>query len=262
MLQNVLDAKPLLWMLVKREFRARYAGSTLGVLWNLVHPIVLIAIYVLIFSQIMAAKMGQDASRFTYAIHLTSGIVPWFFFSEIISRCTMVLMENANLLKKMALPEEVLFLSIFITSLAVHGISLVALIALLVAAGAPLSPAVLFAFPVMVLLGVAALGIGMVLSVMTLLIRDVGQFVQIALQLAFWSLPIVYFPSILPDKVRELIALNPLKGFFSLIQSLFGSPVAGFNPDAYWMMILLPFAAMMIGVTFVKNHRSEILDTI
>ncbi len=262
MLQSILDSKPLIWMLVKREFRARYAGSTLGVLWNLVHPIVLVAIYVLIFSQIMASKMGGDTSRFTYVIHLTSGIVPWFFFSEIVSRCTMVLMENANLLKKMALPEEVLFVSIFITSMFVHGVSLIALIVLLLAAGAPLSPIVLFAFPAMILLGVAALGIGMVLSVMTLLIRDVGQFVQIALQLAFWSLPIVYFPEILPDKVRSLIALNPLKGFFSLVQSLFGSPVAGFNPDAYWMMILLPFGAMMIGITFLKNHRCEILDTL
>jgi lipopolysaccharide transport system permease protein len=249
-------------MLVKREFSARYAGSTLGAFWNLVHPIVLIAIYVLVFSKIMASRMGTDASRLTYAVHLTSGIVPWFFFSEIISRSTTVLVENAGLLKKMAMPEEVLFLGIFITSAVVHGISMAALIILLAAAGVPLGPGVLLSFPAMLLLGVAGLGIGMLLAVMTLLVRDVGQFVQIALQLLFWSLPIVYFPDILPGTVREAIALNPFKGFFSLIQSLFGSPVAGFNPDAYWMMILLPFAAILIGTTFLRNHRSEILDTI
>ena len=260
MLQDILKAREILWLLVKRELRARYAGSNFGAFWNLIHPIVLVLIYVAIFSKVMAAKIGVDGSRFDYMIHLTAGIIPWLMFAEIITRCSSVLLENANLLKKMALPEEVLFLSIFLTSFFVYGISMSALIILLLLVGAPITPVVVFSFPILSALGLSALGAGMILSVMNLLVRDVGQIVQIALQLGFWSLPIVYFPSILGEKMQAIIALNPLRGFLALNQYLFGSPDAQFNPDTYWMLVLLPFAAMVMGMRFLRAHRAEILD--
>jgi lipopolysaccharide transport system permease protein len=263
LLQEILRARPLLWLLVKQEFRSRYAGSNFGALWNIIHPIVLISIYVLIFSRLMGSRMGSGGGNMAYVVHLCSGIVPWFLFSEIISRCSSVLLENSALLKKMALPEEVLFLSVFITSFTVHGISMAALIGLLALAGAPIHWFVIFAFPVMFALGITALGIGMMLSVMTLLVRDVGQVVQIALQLLFWSLPIVYIPSILGSRrIGELMALNPVRGFFTLIQWLFGSPEASFQPDAYWLIVFFPFAMVIIGINFLRQNRSEILDAL
>lgn len=263
MLQDILHARQLLWLLVKQEFRSRYAGSNFGALWNVIHPIVLISIYVMIFSHLMGSRMGSNGGRFVYTIHLCSGIVPWFLFSEIISRCSSVLVENRSLLKKMAMPEEVLFLSVFITSFIVYGVSMGALIALLAILGANVGIPVLFSFAVMFALGVTALGAGMILSVMTLLIRDVGQVVQIALQLLFWSLPIVYIPSIIAsERINRLLALNPLRGFFTLIQWLFGSPEAAFQPDAYWMIVLLPFSMVIMGISFLRRNRSEILDAL
>ncbi len=249
-------------MLVKRELQSRYAGSTLGVVWNIIHPLVMILIYVTIFSQIMGARISPDGNQFTYAVHLCSGIVPWFLFQEIISRSSTVLVENSNMLKKMALPEEVLFISIFITSLLVNGIGLMALAAILWVMGAPIGPHFLFAFLVMIALAVLATGLGMILSVLTLLIRDVGQLVQIFLQLTFWSLPIVYVPSILPETVQELTTFNPLKGFFALTQWLFGSPDSGFSADSYYQIVLLPFAAILMGIAFLKARKSEILDAL
>lgn len=265
MFEDILNARPLLWMLVKRELRSRYAGSSFGALWNLIHPVVLIGIYVVVFSAIMGSKAGVsgEGGRFAYAIHLTSAIIPWFLFSEIISRCSTVLIENSTLLKKMAIPEEVLFLSVFITSSIVHGIAMVALIGLLLLMGAALHPYVLFAFVVMAALGFAALGLGMILSVTTLLVRDVGQMVQIVLQLLFWSIPIVYVPTIIPEgTIRTVMGLNPLQGFFRLSQRLFGSPYIEFNPDAYWIIVLLPFAMMLLGISFVRANRPEILDAL
>lgn len=262
MLQDILGAREILFMLIRREFRARYAGSNFGALWNLIHPIVLVVIYVAIFSQVMGSKMGEGGTRLDYMVHLTSGMIPWLLFSEIVNRSCSVLVENSNLLRKMALPEEVLFLSVFATSFLVYSISMVALIVFLVLLGQPPSPMVLMVFPIMIALGLSALGLGMVLSVLNLLVRDVGQIVAISLQLAFWSLPIVYPPSILSEKLQTLVALNPIRGFFSLIQYIFGSPQALFNPDTYWIMVLLPFAAMVMGMAFLRSHRSEILDAL
>ncbi len=264
MLKDILQARGLLWMLVKREFRARYAGAHLGALWNIIHPIVLIGIYVVIFSQVMGARMGAEGTgRFAYAVHLCSAIVPWLLFAEVISRSSSVLVENSSLLKKLALPEEILFLGVFITSMTVYSIGMGALILFLLAFGADLGWTVIFAFPIMLMLGLTAVGAGMFLSVLTLLIRDVGQFVQIALQLLFWSLPIVWVPSIIEsDRINAVLELNPLRGFITLTQWLFGSPEARFTPDAYWLMVLLPFAAGVLGIYFLRRNRGEILDSL
>ncbi len=263
MLQDVLEARPLLSMLVRRELKSRYAGSNMGAFWNLIHPIVLILIYIVIFSSVMQAKLPTGQGRLAYAIHLCSAIIPWFLFAEIISRSSTVLMDNANLLKKMALPEEVLFLSIFFCSFIVHGASMVAFILLLAAVGVEMSWTVLFAFPVMAALGVAALGMGMILSVMTLLVRDVGQIVQIILQLLFWSLPIVYPLSIITnEQIRFLLGFNPIRGYFLTTQMLFGGSEGGFGYDAYYVMVLMPFAMMVMGLAFLRSHRSEILDAL
>lgn len=263
MLQDILQARGLIWMLVKRELRSRYAGSNFGALWNIIHPVVFIGIYVVVFSSVMGSRMSGGGGQHAYLVHLTSGIIPWYLFNEIVSRCSAVLVENGSLLKKMAIPEEVLFLSVFITSLLVYSGAMVALIVFLLLLGIDLTWVVVLSFPVMIALGVTALGAGMVLSVMTLLVRDVGQFVQIALQLLFWSLPLVWVPSsITSEKIQFLMGLNPLRGFFTLNQLLFGSSEAAFNPDAYWIILLLPFALFVAGISFLRSHRSEILDAI
>jgi lipopolysaccharide transport system permease protein len=252
-------------MLVKREFKSRYAGSNLGILWNILHPMVVILTYMVVFSQLMSSRMGDGPNaQFGFLIHLTSGILPWFFFSEVVNRSCGVLVENSGMLKKMAVPELVLYLSVYLTSLMVHGGSLVLLMGLLLVIGVPLDASVLFALPVLMTLGVAGLGIGMILSVLNLLIRDVGQIVSIVLNLMFWSLPIVYAPAILPDAVERLVTLNPFYGFFTLIQLLFGSPAVIFHfyRDSYWLMVIVPYVSILGGLGFLKAHRTEILDAL
>lgn len=262
MLQGLVRARPLLWLLVQREFRARYAGSTLGVLWNLIHPVVLVAVYVVVFSRIMGAKLGGGTGA--YVVHLCAGIVPWLFFQEVLTRSTAALVDNASFLKKMAVPDEILYLGVFVTSLMTHLVSLTALAVLLGIFGdAGLLQSVaraIYAVPVMLALGALALGLGMVLSVMNLLVRDVGQMVGIGLQFAFWSLPIVYIPGALPELARRVIEYNPLLPFVSLVQRIFGSPDTVFQNDGYYIILILPFLAVLAGMTFLRNNKAEILD--
>lgn len=257
MLQHLVRHRPLLWLLVQREFRSRYAGSTLGVVWNVVHPIVLVALYVVVFSRIMGEKLGGGGH---YVVHLCAGIVPWFFFSEVVARSTTALVDNAHFLKKMVLPEEILYLGVFVNSFMTYMVSLLALGILLSLAGHPSGLGVLFAAPVLLALGALGLGLGMVLSVLHLLVRDIGQIVQILLQITFWSIPIVYVPSILPQVVRDIIEYNPLRPYFSLIQKLMGSPDAQFNNDGYYLIVMLPLLALLAGLSFLRRNRSEILD--
>lgn len=259
-LEEFFRAKSILWLLVRREFRSRYAGSNLGMLWNVIHPMVLVGIYVLVFSSIMADRAG-GGSTLTYAVHLTSGIVPWLVFSEILSRCTTSLVDNGSFLQKIALPVEVLHLGIFINTLIIHTISYTALALFLVCVGYDLPIRFLWVYPLMVLLALVAMGFGLLLSVFHLVLRDVGQFVAIGLQFLFWLTPIIYPFSVMPDFVQRLLRYNPILPYISLSQYCFGSPNAAtdFLLSAH-LIFILPFFALSVGIIFLRKHRADLLD--
>jgi len=261
-MEDVLKSRSLLWLLVKRELRSRYAGSVLGSVWNIIHPLFLIGIYILVFSSVMQ-RVGST-SRGSYVVHLCSGLIPWLVFSEIVQRSTGLLAENANFLKKLALPHEILHVSVFCHSMIIHSISTTALIVLLSLFGVPLGKEVLLAYPLLVGVGLVAMGLGMVLSVLHLLLKDIGQITVIALQMLFWLTPIVYFPTILPGGrdgiVFHILAHNPILGYVAATQTLFGSAEASFLSDSIYMMVFLPFAAIWIGHDVLRRQRSELLD--
>ncbi|MDX2174921.1 MAG: ABC transporter permease [Candidatus Sumerlaeia bacterium] len=260
-----LRSRGILRLLVVRELRGRYAGSGAGMFWNIIHPIILVGMYILVFSRIMGAKLG-DGGGGLYVVHLVSGILPWIFFSEIVTRSTGTLVENASYLKKTVIPEEVLFLGVALTSFLTHFTGLVFLTAVLAVLRYPEVPptefllALALSLPVLLALGALAVGVGMILSVLHLLLRDIGQIVQIALNLLFWAVPIVYLPSIVPERLQHLLQFNPVLPYFSVIQKLYGSPDVLFNPDAFYPMLVYPFLFFLGGLHFIRKNRSEILD--
>ncbi len=261
-MEDLLKSRSVLWLLVRRELRSRYAGSILGSSWNIIHPLFLIGIYILVFSSVMGKASG--GTRGGYVVHLCAGLIPWLVFSEIVQRCTGILAENANFLKKLALPHEVLHLSVFFHSLIIHSISTIALIGLLWVFGVPLRLDVLLAFPLLVGIGLVATGLGMVLSALNLLLRDIGQITTIALQMLFWLTPIVYVPEILPGgrdgRVFAVLSHSPILGFVAATQTVFGSAQAAFQSDSIYLMVFLPFAAIWLGREVLRRERAELLD--
>src|SRR5690606_21937702 len=107
------------WLLVRRDLKVRYAGSSLGAFWNLVHPLMMIAIYMTIFSSIMGERIGGargpgiDYGELNYGVHLCAGMIPWLLFSDVLMRSLNVLSENGNFLKKVSFPPIALFTSVF-----------------------------------------------------------------------------------------------------------------------------------------------------
>lgn len=256
-------ALPVLKLLVRREFQTRYAGSTLGIVWNIIHPVVMVGIYILVFSSLMASRVGVQDGKLNYVIHLLSGMIPWILFQETVGRCTGTLVENAGFLKKLAMPAEILHVSVFLSSLIVHSFTLIVFTLLLLVAGVPVSPSVLLAIPAMVGLGLFGLGLGLILSVLNLVLRDIGQFVAIALNILFWLTPIVYFysKSILPEGVMQALQFNPVLHSVSFVQSLYGSQGSAYQPGiAIPVMIALPIVSVVAGIVFLRRQRTEILD--
>lgn len=239
--------------LTKRDFKLRYLGSILGSYWNLIHPLVMILIYTLVFSQIMRARLGHDAGPFSYSIYLCSGLLPWNLFSETVQRLTTTLLDNANFIKKVSINPLTLFTASLISSC----INFLIAIAIFLIALSFVKPISIGLF--LIYLGVAGLfalfgfGIGIGLGCMNVFIRDVQHLLGVIFQLWFWFTPIVYLTETLPEFAQKLMKLNPaypfLKAFHQLLyyQSL---------PDLKLVLAMFLLTALAITVGFAIYKRS------
>lgn len=212
--------KGFVFGMVWREFRGRYLGSLLGGIWSVIHPMVMVFIYTVIFSQIMRAKLVGVDNTMGYGMFLCAGLLPWGFFSELLSRSQYVFIEQGNLLKKVSFPRitlpMVLLFSSAVNFIIIFGIFLVFLLIF-----ARFPGWVLLAFiPLLLIQQVLALGLGMLFGTLNVFFRDAGQLVGIGLQFWFWLTPIVYPMTILPERVRPVIGLNPLTKLVGAYQQI------------------------------------------
>ncbi len=210
----------LLVSLTKREFKLRYLGSILGSYWNLIHPLMMILIYTVIFSRVMKAKLGGEQDTFAYSIYLCSGIFAWNLFSEVVNRCSMSLIENAGFLKKIALPPYIVFGASFLSALVNFCISF-SIFSVFLFFARPVDPLhYVLALLVTVLLGLFGLGFGIFLGCINVFLRDVQQMVALLFQLWFWFTPIVYLHGTLPEFVQKLLVFNPAFPFIESLHTL------------------------------------------
>lgn len=195
---------------VQREFQLKYRNSLLGAAWTVLNPLAMIIVYTVIFSQVMRARLPGIDSSFGYSIYLCSGVLTWGLFAEISSRATNVFVDNANLLKKLAFPRLTLPVSVVATACLNFAIVFGLFSAFLVVTGNFPGVAYLALLPVLAIHIAFAIGLGICLGVVNVFFRDAGQFFTMFLPFWFWLTPIVYPPSVLPERLQPLMNLNPL----------------------------------------------------
>jgi homopolymeric O-antigen transport system permease protein len=205
---------------VKREFQARYRGSMLGSAWNVLNPLAMIAVYTIVFSQLMRARLPGVDSTFAYSIYLCAGILSWGLFTEIVSRGQNVFLENANLIKKLSFPRICLPVVVVLSAALNFAIIFGLFTAFLLATHNFPGMVYVALLPVLVVQVAFAIGLGVILGVLNVFFRDVGQFFGIVLQFWFWLTPIVYSQSILPEAVRPLMAWNPMAAIVTAYQDV------------------------------------------
>lgn len=195
---------------VQREFQLRYRNSLLGAAWTILNPLVMIAVYTLVFSQLMKMRLPGVDSTLAYGIYLCAGIFAWNLFAETVSRLQSVFIDNGNLIKKLVFPRACLPVIVLANALVNFGIVFLLFLLVLIALDAFPGWIVLAVLPVLVVQMLFAAGLGIAAGVFNVFFRDVGHAVAIALQLWFWLTPIVYPIDVLGARVRDLLALNPM----------------------------------------------------
>lgn len=275
------------WLMVRRDLNVRYAGSSLGALWNLIHPLVMIAIYMTIFSALMRHRPGGelmmreggvnlvDYGSLTYGVHLVSGLIAWMLFADVLLRSLTVLVDNSNFLQKVSFPPTVLFASVLFNGLMIYAAGYAAFLALLVLTGHAPPAAAVGAVGVMVLMGLMASGLGLLLSGLHVFMRDIAQGISILVQIVFWMTPIVYikevirpfnpavaFEELMPleQAGRVLMWLNPMERFVSLIHYLFGLAVTPPTISDWLIVFGLPIVSCWVGLWVFRRLMPEVRD--
>lgn len=246
---------------IRNELKLRFARSKMGGLWMIVHPLAQVLIFTVILSEVLVAKLPGIDNKYAYALYLMAGTVGWTLFAETIGKCSGLFIENGNLMKKMAFPRICLPLIAGGTML-VNNVLLLAAILGVFAAMGHLPQGEVIWLPILMLFTLSfAMSIGVLLGVMNVFMRDIGQVVPVILQALFWLTPIVYSIAILPEGVQRWFRLNPLLPLISSYQNVLVYNRPPLWTDLRWLAI----ATVCIGaVSLVMFRRAspEMVDTL
>ena len=205
-----------IWHNAWNELRYRYAGTGMGIFWNVIHPLIAILLYTVIFSWIFP----QRARGGGYVLYLTSGLLVWRAFADTIQRGSNAFIEHARYLKRLAIPSEIFVARVALTSTFMLYIYYVLLVPINFLLGNQVSWQI-FLLPVL-LLFVQSLAFGMtlVLADLRALFPDIGEIIHAFLPLWLWTLPVIYPETVLPEHIRQWLYLNPPYVFLRSIRTV------------------------------------------
>ena len=242
--------RQLLFAMARREIADRYAGQSLGVLWAVIHPVFIMGVYVFIFAYVIKMKIGGTRELpLDYTAYLLSGLIPWMCLQESMSKASVVIVNNANLVKQVVFPIEVLPVKVVVASLFSMLLSLLLLIVyvLIVSHQVPLTYLLL---PVLLLMQMAIMiGVNYMLSAIGAYFRDLKDVVQIFNTAGLYLVPIFYLPDQVPRIFRPLLYCNPFSHVIWCYQDVlyFGRFEHGWS----WVIV---FALAII--TFLGGYRT------
>lgn len=218
--KNFFLYKHLLSHMVIREIKGRFAGSSAGILWSFIHPLVMLLVYLFVFVYIFKLRLPEYSGSQGAAIYLMAGLFPWMALAEGITRSTSSLIENAPLIQKTVFPIEILPAKAVIAAFSTHGIAIGALALYGVVVNQHI--AILAYLPLIIILQVLfTLGIGFIFASLSVFLRDILQILQIFVGFWIYITPILYPVSMLPEWARSIMYINPVYPFISIYQSLF-----------------------------------------
>ncbi len=242
--------------LAVNDFKKKYAGSVLGAVWALIHPLVTVGMYYVVFGRIFP-NQRSSGSEIPFVLFLTGGLVPWFYFSEALSGATMSLHEYNYLVKKIVFKVETLPLIKVISAFFVHVFFSVILIILGCVYGHTPTPRLMALPYYMICLVIITLALSYLCSAICAFTKDMAQIVSIALQIGLWATPVMWDINSLSDNgLKRILKWNPLvyvvNGYRNCIYG--DGNVFGRAGDALYFWI---FTAVLFLIGFMVFRRLE-----
>ena len=234
--KKIYNYRELLKSNVKKEIRGMYKNSVLGIVWSFLNPLLQLLVYSVIFGALLA---GSDS---TYYIYICVALIPWTYFTTTISQAAFTIIGNADIIKKVYFPREILPISV-VTSGAINFlISTIIILVFVIIAGIGISKYIVL-YPVILLIQyILLLGIGFIVSAITVYFRDLEHIIGIVLMAAFYGTPIVYKLEQLPPNLQMLMNINPMTHLINAYRDIFYYQQL---PDMKGLSILLALSIML-----------------
>lgn len=235
--------------MARREIAERYSGQMFGTFWAIGHPMIFMGIYVFIFAFVFKMKIGGTLELpLDYTTYLLAGLIPWMCFQESMTKGTGVIVNNANLVKQVVFPIEILPVKGVIASLVNMTISLLILIVYVLSTHHTLMLTYLMLPFLIVLQTLWMIGVSYFLAAIGTYFRDLKDVVQIFCLIGMYLLPIFYLPAQVPKMFRPILYLNP----FSYLVWCYQDALYFGRFEHWWAW--LAFAALSLG-TFYLGYR-------
>lgn len=262
MVASLWRSRSLIHASVKREVLGRYRGSALGLLWSFFNPVFMLTVYTFVFSEVFKARWSTGSGSNTeFALVLFAGLMMFNLFAECINRAPGLILSNANYVKKVVFPLEILP-AITLLSALFHGLINLSVwfLAYLVFFGLPHATAVYLPFivPPYVLF---ILGLSWTLASLGVYLRDVSQFIGVFTTVLMFLSPIFYPVTALPENYRHLLYLNPLT---PVIEQTRGVLFWGQAPDFVMLCIywLASSITAWLGFAWFQKTRKGFADVL
>jgi ABC-type polysaccharide/polyol phosphate export permease len=261
MVLGLYSYRAFIWRHARADLRHRYAGTGMGIAWNVIHPLAVITIYSVVFSNLFPSPPEPGAGHLPYTFYLCAGFFPWMAFSDCVTRGCNSFLVNAAYLKKLPIPEQVFVAQNAASSSLSLAINFVLLLVVAVVLGwTPGWTWVLLPIPLLCLQALG-FGTGLLLGTLNVFFRDIAEWVDISLKLLMWTVPIVY--KVGPDRVRFLAILqwHPLYPALKATRDLFLDHRLP-QPHDWAAMFLWPVGITAIALAVLGKLRPEIRDVI
>jgi lipopolysaccharide transport system permease protein len=248
-LSEAWEHRELLYFLTWRDIKIRYKQTALGALWAIIQPLFPMLIFTLFFGRL--AKIPSDG--IPYSVFVYAGLLPWTYFSSAVGNSAASIVGSSNLITKVYFPRMIIPAAAVLAALLDFAIAFVLLAVLILWHRLPITPAALMLVPLICVLSLLALGIGMLSSALTVKFRDLRFALPFLIQVWMFATPVIYPTSIVPEKWRWLLALNPVTGVVEGFRSaLFGRPF-----DWGFLLYSTVFAVAMLIYAAYSFRRME-----
>ncbi|MGA8400531.1 MAG: ABC transporter permease [Stellaceae bacterium] len=247
--------RELLYFFAWRDLKIRYKQAVLGVLWAIIQPVFTMVVFTILFGKL--ANLPNDG--LPSPVFYLSGLVPWLYFSGTVTNVSMSLVGNADMLTKIYFPRVLLPAASAFGNMVDFAIGTAILLVVAILYGVPLTLKMalwpFFALPLFML----ALGVGMVLAALNVKYRDIRYVVPFAIQLCLFATPIIYPASMVPERYRAFLVLNPLSGLIEGFRDAL-NPGVELNWGPLAASLSLIIALFVAAAVFFRRHERAFAD--
>jgi len=260
-LRALWQYRELLGFLVWRDVKVRYKQTALGVAWVLLQPLISMLIFTLLFGVLLKVPSGEVP----YPIFAYAALLPWNYFASSLTRSSTSVVNSANLITKIYFPRLIIPIAGVLSGLVDFAIGFLLLGGLMLYYRMPVTLNILLLPFFLLLAMLTALGFGLWLSALNVRYRDVNYLIPFLVQVWMYATPVIYGTTLVPERFRFLLALNPMTGVTEGFRwALLGSRLAEAQPPGplFYVSIAISLLVFLSGVLFFRHTERTFADVI